>query len=123
MYKLNFRKKIVQEDATIEKKGSKGIRFGKRLGYLFIFKVTTHICPICKKYWDAKAVHWCQKVRVVEFKMFKPSLKASSLECLKKKYVFQFCNNILFYHHTNAFRGKLAIWDFLNLICCKKYQL
>jgi len=48
--------------------------------------------------------------------MFKPSLKASSLECLKRKYVFQFCNNILFSHHTNAFGGKLAIWDFLNLM-------
>jgi hypothetical protein len=29
--------------------------------------------------------------------------------------VFQFCSNILFAHHTNAFGSKLAIWDFLNL--------
>jgi len=36
LYELNFRKKIVQEDATIEKKGFGGIRFGRRLVNLFI---------------------------------------------------------------------------------------
>jgi hypothetical protein len=46
--------------------------------------------------------------------MSKPSLKASSLECLKRKDVFQFCSNILFTHHKNAFGGKLALWDFLK---------
>jgi hypothetical protein len=50
LYELNFRKKIVQEDATIEKKGFGGKRFGRRLVYLFILELTTHICAICKKY-------------------------------------------------------------------------
>ncbi len=48
-------------------------------------------------------------------KMFRPSLKASSFECLKRKHVFQFCSNILFANHTNAFGGKPAIWDFFEL--------
>jgi len=48
LYELNFRKKVVQEDATIENKGYGGIKFGKRLGYLFILKLTTHICAIRK---------------------------------------------------------------------------
>jgi hypothetical protein len=50
LYKFNFKKKVVQEYATIEKKGYGGIRFfGRRLG-LFILKPTTHICAIRKKY-------------------------------------------------------------------------
>jgi hypothetical protein len=44
--------------------------------------------------------------------MSRPSLKASSLECLKRKDVFQFCSNILSTHRTNAFGGKPALWDF-----------
>jgi len=50
LYEFNFRKKAVQKDATIENKGFGGIKFGKRLGYLFILELTTHICAITKKY-------------------------------------------------------------------------
>jgi hypothetical protein len=32
----------------------------------------------------------------------------------ERKYVFQFCSNILFTHHTNAFGGKPTLWDFLK---------
>jgi hypothetical protein len=46
--------------------------------------------------------------------MFRPSFKASSLACLKRKDVFQFCSNILSTHHTNAFSGKPNLWDFLK---------
>jgi hypothetical protein len=47
---LTLEKKVVQEDATIEKKGFGGIRCGRRLVCLLILKLTTHICAIHKKY-------------------------------------------------------------------------
>lgn len=47
---LILEKKVIQEDATIEKKGFGGIRFGRRLAHLFVLELTTHICAIRKKY-------------------------------------------------------------------------
>ncbi len=81
---------------------------------MFILELSTHNCAICKKYQATKSALWYQKGRVARLKMSRPSLKASSLECLKRKYVFQFCSNILFTHHTNAFGGKPTLWDFLK---------
>ena len=47
-------------------------------------------------------------------KISRPSFKSSSLELLRRKDVFGFCSNILNAHCTNAFGGKLTLWDFLK---------
>ncbi len=72
-----------------------------------IHELYTHSCAICKKYQTAKFVLWYQQGKVAQLKMSRPSLKASSLECVKKKDVFQFCSNILSTHCTNALVGNL----------------
>jgi hypothetical protein len=115
-HELDFREKVIQEDATIVKRGARGRGFGRRLGYLSIHELFTHSCAICKKYQTAKFAHWYQKGIITQLKMSRPSFKASSLECLKRNDVFQFCSNILSTHHTNSFGGKLALWDFLKYV-------
>jgi hypothetical protein len=105
---------VVQEDATIVKRSAKGIGFGKRFRYLFIHEPSAHNCAICKKYQTAKFALWYQKGKVAQLKMSRPSLKVSSFECLKRKDVFRFCNNILSTHCTNVFGGKPSLWDFLK---------
>jgi hypothetical protein len=52
---------------------------------LFIYELFAH----SKKYQATKFAFWIKKERLL--KMCRPSLKVSSLECLKIKYVFQFC--------------------------------
>jgi hypothetical protein len=39
---------VVEENATIVKKGVGGTRFGRRLCYLSIHELLTHSCAICK---------------------------------------------------------------------------
>ncbi len=57
---------------------------------MFIIKIVLNGHGIHKKYKDAKAVHWLQKAKVVQLKLSRSSLKASSFKCLKKKMYFNF---------------------------------
>lgn len=57
---------------------------------MFIIKLVLNGHGIHKNYKDAKVVHWLQKAKVVQLKLSRPSLKASSLKCLKKKMYFNF---------------------------------
>jgi hypothetical protein len=92
---LILEKNVIHKDVAIVKKGAKGTRFGRRLRSLSIHELSAHSRAICKKHRAAKFVPWYQKGKVAQLKMSRPSLKVSSLECLKKKDVFQFCSNIL----------------------------
>jgi hypothetical protein len=55
-----FRKGVVQEDVTIVKRGVRGTRFGRRLGYLSIHELFAH----SKKYQATKFALWYQKGKV-----------------------------------------------------------
>jgi len=46
----DFRKKVVLKDVAIVKRGVRGTRFGRSLGYLSIHELSTHSRAICKKY-------------------------------------------------------------------------
>jgi hypothetical protein len=46
--------------------------------------------------------------------MNRPNLKDNTLECMKRKDVLLFCQNIVSAHRTGAFGGKPALWDFLS---------
>jgi hypothetical protein len=46
---IDFRKKIVQKDVAIVKRGAKGVGFGRRLRYLSIHELSIHDRAICKK--------------------------------------------------------------------------
>ncbi len=59
---LDFKKRVIQEDATIVKRDVRGTGFGRRLGYLSIHELFAH----SKKYRATKFVFWYQKGRVVE---------------------------------------------------------
>jgi len=69
---IDFRKKVVQEDVAIVKRGAKGVRFGRRLKYLSIHELSAHDRAICKKYQASKFVLWYQKGKVAQLKMYRP---------------------------------------------------
>jgi hypothetical protein len=46
--------------------------------------------------------------------MTRPNLKDISHECLNRKDVMLFCQNIVAAHQTSAFGGKPALWDFFR---------
>jgi hypothetical protein len=46
--------------------------------------------------------------------MTRPNLKDISHECLNRKDVMLFCQNIVVAHRTGAFGGKPALWDFFR---------
>ena len=98
--------RVRREEFSIEKRGSKGIRVGRQLGYLQALELSSHSCVIKKKYKEPKATHWSQKSMITLLKISRPSLQTIVEEMLDRKDEFSFYGIILKAHHINAFGGK-----------------
>jgi hypothetical protein len=57
---------------------------------------------------------WYHKKKVAQLRISKPNLKDVSNECLNRKDLLLFCQNIVAAHWSGAFSGKPALWDFLR---------
>ena len=111
----DFRKHVMREVFSLEKRGSHGVLQGRRLGYLQVAEITTDSRLLRRKFKQLQAAHWNQKAKVVMLKsLTSSSKKMVVVEALNMKDVLSFCNNILMAYRTNRFGGKPTLWDFLR---------
>lgn len=69
--------------------------------------------------------HWATKLRIVQLKVNCLTLKEQAMAASNEYNVYKFCGDILRVHRSDAFGGKVALWDFMqdvvaNLNCRKK---
>jgi hypothetical protein len=110
----DFRMCVVREARCIEKRGSRGIGDGRRLGYLAVAKLCVHSRRLKKELRLHKMYRWAAKLRVVQLKVKRPTLREFAKESSNRGDIIKFCNNILAAHRVGAFGGKLALWDFMK---------
>lgn len=63
---------------------------------------------------EAKRKLWWLKARLVVLSVRIRSLKEANIECIHRKDVRRFCNNIIEAHRQGKFGGKPALWDFFQ---------
>jgi hypothetical protein len=102
----DFRMHMVREARCIEKRGSRGTGDGKRLGYLAAAELCAHSCCLKKELRLHKMYRWTAKLRVVQLKVKRPTLRELSKESSNKGDILKFCNNILAAHRVGAFGRK-----------------
>jgi hypothetical protein len=108
----DFRMRVICEDVSLEKRGRRSTGLGRRLGYLSNAELVAHSRSLRKRLNHEKLKVWYHKKKVVQLQMTRPNLKDISHECLNRKDVMLFCQNIVVAHRTGAFGGKPVLWDF-----------
>lgn len=112
--KDDFRKRVIRESASVEKRGTRYAIRGRRIDYLGHHELALHGRVVARKLKFERALLWQTKTQVVQLKRAHRSLKLNATENFICEEVFAFYNNILSTHRTNAFGGKPALWDFLR---------
>ena len=60
----DFRLRVMREDKSIEKRGTRSTDGGRRLGYLSFPELTTHSKLVSKKLRSERLFHWAAKLRI-----------------------------------------------------------
>ena len=110
----DFRKRILREDRSVEKRGTRTTGAGRRIGYLSILELTQHSREMKRKLQAEKLLHLSAKARIVQLKVKRPSLRELAREACASHNVIKFCHSIINAHRAGAFGGKPALWDFLS---------
>lgn len=58
--------------------------------------------------------HRAAKLRITQLKVKRPTLKESAIAASNEHNLYKFCGDILSAHRSGAFRGRLALWDFMR---------
>lgn len=114
----DFKLRVRREDKCIEKRGTRTTEGGRRIGYLSLLELATHSRFVSKKLRAERLYHWAAKLRIVQFKIRRPTLKESAFATSTEHNLYKFCTNILAAHRSGTFGGRPALWDF-----CKKLLL
>jgi hypothetical protein len=80
-------------------------------------ELTAHSRSLEKRLNHEKLKIWYHKKPVAQLQMTRPNLKDISLECLNRKDVMLFCQNMVAAHWIGAFGSKLALWDSFGMLC------
>jgi hypothetical protein len=75
-------------------------------------ELAAHSCSLGKRLNHENLKVWYHKKKGAQLQMIRPNLKDISHECLNRKDVMLFCQNIVVAHRTSAFGDKPALWDF-----------
>jgi hypothetical protein len=110
----DFRLRVLCEDDSLTKRGSRSIGLGRQLGYLSTSELASQSRLLHMKLNHEKLKVWYHKKKVVQLRVSRPDLKDVSLECIHPKDLLVFCQNIVATHRSGAFGGKPALWDFLR---------
>ena len=110
----DFRCRVVREDNSIEKRGSRGTAGGRRVGYLSVSELTVHNRLIMKKLRIERMYHCLARANIARLKVCRPTLKEAVNACSHQANVLKICNNIISAHRIGAFGGKPALWDFMK---------
>ena len=74
-FETDFRLRVMKEDKSIIKQGTRTTEFGIRVGYLSLPKLTSHSKTVSKKLKIERLYHWATKLRIVQLKFKRPTLK------------------------------------------------
>ena len=110
----DFRKRIMREDLTFEKRGTRCTGGGRRLGYLQLSELAKHGRDLRRKLKAEKLLHFSIRARIVQLKVKRPSLRELARDASGSHNALKFCHSILNAHRCGAFGGKPALWDFLH---------
>ena len=110
----DFRKWIMREDLTSEKRGTRCTGGGRRLGYLQLSELAKHGQDLRRKLKVEKLLHFSARARIVQLKVKRPSLRELARDASGSHNALKFCHSILNAHRCGAFGGKPALWDFLH---------
>jgi len=105
----DFRKRVVREDRSIEKRGTRTTGAGMRLGYLFVFELAKYGRDMRRKLQTEKLLHLSARARIVQLKVKRPSLRELAREVGRGHNVIKFCHSIINAHRLGAFGGKPAL--------------
>jgi hypothetical protein len=111
---MDFRLRVVREDAALEKRGCRGTGDGRRIGFLSMQELANHSRVTMKRLRNERRLRWYQKAMLVRLAVTRPKLRITAEEALVRKDVVKFCNDIIAAHRTGAFGGKPALWDFMR---------
>lgn len=113
-FETDFTFRVVREERALEKRGSRGIEGGRRIGYLTLLELTMHSRIVSKKLRSERLYHWAAKLRIVQLKIKRPTLKEMVMAASNEYNVYKFCGDILSAHRSGAFGGRPALWDFMR---------
>lgn len=99
---------------VVEKRRSRGIATGRRVGYLSAVKLSSHSRLLAKKHRKERFKHWGAKARIAQLKVSRPTLKESAKQSSHQHNVLKFCLDIIAAHRIGARGGKPALWNFLK---------
>ena len=109
----DFRMRIRREDRTLVKRGHISTARGIRLGYLALNKMSKHKRELSKKYRLEILQHCHARIRIVQLKIKRPTLRESARNASSNNILMKFCNYIISIHRIGAFGGKARLWDFM----------
>lgn len=110
---VDFRHRVMREELSLEKRGTRSSAGGRRLGFLQsheLFQYSRHRAYEIRL---AKQKLCRMRALVCQLKITRPTLREAAAECENRRDVLKLCNNIILAHKTKAFGGKAALWDFI----------
>ena len=110
----DFRLRVRREEYALVKRGYHSTAGRIQLGYLFAIEVNRHTMKLSKKF-RLQKLHYCHaRIRIVQLKAKRPTMRESAQNACADNNLTKFCNNIITAHRVGAFGGKDALWDFLK---------
>ncbi|MCO5547292.1 hypothetical protein L7F22_000739 [Adiantum nelumboides] len=106
--------RVYRECSAIEKRGVRDTGKGRRLDFLTTKELKNAALDSRKELKEAKRKLWWLKAKVVMYSVRIRSLKEANFECINRKDVRRFCNNIVEAHRRGKFGGNLALWNFFQ---------
>jgi len=110
----DFRMRIWREDHALVKRGHRSTAGGIRLGYLSVHEVSKHMREMSTKYRIEKLHHCHARMRIVQLKVKRPTLRESAKNASSDNNLMKFCNNMISADRIGSFGGKAALWDFMK---------
>lgn len=103
---MDFQKRIVREDHSAEKRGSRTIGARRRLGYLSMLELAKHAQDMRKKLQSEKWLHQAAQARIVQLRGKHLSFHDLVREVGNGHNVIKLCQSIINAYRSRAFSGK-----------------
>ena len=111
---VDFRLRVIREEASLDKRGTRSTGQGRRFGYLQYLELVGTSCKRCLEVRILRTQVWANKAKVARLKVRRPTLKEATRETAMDGDVLKFCQNIIAAHRGGAFGGRPALWDYLR---------